>query len=81
LSRGCRSVGNGFCQGCKKGQRYTDPTGNFFGFILGFISAMTGLVLLAYLLCPMCLPITTQYFGKVYEQIKQNTNTEHKHFI
>jgi hypothetical protein len=21
------------------------------------------------------------YFGKVYEQIKQNTNTEHKHFI
>ncbi|VVM24344.1 hypothetical protein BSPWISOXPB_5035 [uncultured Gammaproteobacteria bacterium] len=25
--------------------------------------------------------ITTQYFGKVYEQIKQNTNTEHKHFI
>jgi hypothetical protein len=25
--------------------------------------------------------ITTQYFGKVYEKIKQNTNTEHKHFI
>jgi membrane protein implicated in regulation of membrane protease activity len=25
--------------------------------------------------------ITTQYFGKVYEKIKQNTNTEHKRFI
>jgi hypothetical protein len=25
--------------------------------------------------------ITTQYFGKVYEKIKQNTNTEHKLFI
>jgi hypothetical protein len=25
--------------------------------------------------------ITTQYFGKIYEKIKQNTNTEHKHFI
>ncbi len=25
--------------------------------------------------------ITTQYFGKVYEKIKQNTNTEHKHFM
>ena len=25
--------------------------------------------------------ITTQYFGKIYEKVKQNTNTEHKHFI
>ena len=25
--------------------------------------------------------ITTQYFGKVYEKIKQNTSTEHKYFI
>ncbi|SMN00333.1 Rhs family protein [uncultured Candidatus Thioglobus sp.] len=25
--------------------------------------------------------ITTRYFGKVYEQIKQNTNTQHKHFV
>ncbi|CAB5500678.1 hypothetical protein THERMOT_1288 [Bathymodiolus thermophilus thioautotrophic gill symbiont] len=25
--------------------------------------------------------ITTTYIGKLYEQIKQNTNTEHKHFI
>jgi hypothetical protein len=26
-------------------------------------------------------PFTTQYFGKVYEKIKQNTSTEHKYFI
>jgi hypothetical protein len=25
--------------------------------------------------------INTKYFFKVYEKIKQNTNTEHKHFI
>ncbi|OJA03538.1 hypothetical protein, partial [Bathymodiolus thermophilus thioautotrophic gill symbiont] len=25
--------------------------------------------------------IPTTYIGKLYEQIKQNTNTEHKHFI
>jgi hypothetical protein len=25
--------------------------------------------------------ITTTYIGKLYEQIKQNTSTEHKHFI